>query len=881
MGEIERIAEREWGLPAVSRSALLSRSVARQLDDWLAGTGTLLVEAPHGYGKSTQLALWLRERSAETPVVWISENPYIGTWDDAVATLAHALGRLGLVESGLHAADQPALFRALHSLREPVIVVHDDFDRLTPARTLPELERAARDFPLIRSIFLTSARNQGEEGEGMGDRVVITHRDLSWTTDFARSVLGSSLGDPRSAHRLSEVVDATGGRASAVLEFYAHPQRNMRSRDTINGFYARWLLDRAAAIDDTGQCVALLLDLAQFIELPLSMLPAFGHGDAGFAVTLLSREGLVSVRRSTFGNDSVVALSDSHRAALAPQSNEALGGLHDEVHLRAAGLFARAAIPALAGYHFARCRRYSQAMDCLADSALDSDTPQALAAQRLAFSEIPLDQLAQEPELLAVRVLVAHRDPVEDIRARGDAELRLLGATPEQVARLPHRSRSLIAAASVAALMSRSRAADAVERGRIAAADLDGLPWEELRALGSSPGELWTALAEAELVSCEFGRALELATAAVEWNHEFGDAISSMRASAVLAAVHGIEGDLASARARLGEVALVHSFHDLSSTCMPINVAVARFFIAYAELDPALMVGVADCLRDRSLAEPSWSGLAKAAGIYAELFSGRIDEARASSRVALGLASSRSTPLLARHAILMAHSDVLLAAGQSGEVVPLLRGVIEKATHPFCYASRIAAAALASGQNALAVHETEVCVGMADEHSGGSLVAALLRRAAATEALQLHDAADALFASAVAQLAQRPVAAAFLNVNPEQFSALWARFGRSNPVLMAHMVSLTDPWSRVLDLMPPTSSPSASPPELLSDRELVVLEHLRQRRTYSEIGALMFVSENTVKTHVSHIYRKLRAKSRQEAVDLALKLGLLDSSRER
>jgi len=332
---------------------------------------------------------------------------------------------------------------------------------------------------------------------------------------------------------------------------------------------------------------------------------------------------------------------------------------------------------------------------------------------------------------------------------------------------------------------------------------------------------------------------------------------------------------------QVGEVALVHSFHDLSSTCMPINVAVARFFIAYAELDPALMVGVADCLRDRSLAEPSWSGLAKAAGIYAELFSGRIDEARASSRVALGLASSRSTPLLARHAILMAHSDVLLASGQSGEVVPLLRGVIEKATHPFCYASRIAAAALASGQNALAVHETEVCVGMADEHSGGSLVAALLRRAAATEALQLHDAADALFSSAVAQLAQRPVAAAFLNVSPEQFSALWARFGRSNPVLMAHMVSLTDPWSRVLDLMPPTSSPSASPPELLSDRELVVLEHLRQRRTYSEIGALMFVSENTVKTHVSHIYRKLRAKSRQEAVDLALKLGLLDSSRER
>lgn len=881
MSEVDRIAEREWGLPAVSRSALLSRSVARQLDDWLAGTGTLLVEAPHGYGKSTQLALWLRERSVAMPVVWISENPYIGTWDDAVATLAHALARLGLVESGLDPADQPALFRALHSLRETVIVVHDDFDRLTPARTLPELERAARDFPMIRSIFLTSARNQGEHGDGLGDRVVITHRDLSWTTDFARSVLGPSLGDPRSAHRLSEVVDATGGRASAVLEFYAHPQRNMRSRDTVNGFYARWLLDRAAAIDDTGECVSLLLDLAQFVELPLAMLPSFGHGDAGLAITLLSREGLVSVRRSTFGSDSVVSLSQSHRAALAPQSREALGAVHDELHFRAAEQFARAAMPVLAGYHFARCGRYLQAMDCLFGSALDSDSPQAIIVQRMAFGEIPLDLLAQQPELLAVRVLVAHRDPLEDIRTRGDAELRLLAVTPDQITALPHRSRSLIAAASVAALMSRSRAADAVERGRVAAADLDGLSWEEVRSLGASSGELWAALAEAELVSCEFARALELATAAVEWNHEFGDAISSMRASAVLAAVHAIDGDLASARARLGEVALVHSFHDLAPACMPVNVAVARFFIAYAELDPALMTGVAECLRERSTGELPWGGLVKAAGIYAELFSGRVDEARASSRVALALASSRSTPLLVRHAILMAHADVLLASGQSGEVVPLLRGVVEKPTHPFCYASRIAAAALASGQNALAVHETEVCVGMADKHSGGFLAATLLRRAAATEALQLHDAADALFASAIAQLAQRPVAAAFLNVNPEQFSALWARFGRSNPVLMAHMVSLTDPWSRVLALMPPTSAPGASPPELLSDRELVVLEHLRQRRTYSEIGALMFVSENTVKTHVSHIYRKLRAKSRQEAVELALKFGLLDSARER
>jgi ATP/maltotriose-dependent transcriptional regulator MalT len=876
VGEVENAELREWGLPVVSRSAVLSPSVAHQLDDWLEGAGTLLVEAPHGYGKSTQLALWLREQSAHTPVVWISENPYIGTWDDAVATLTHALHRLGLIDAGVDGSDQPALFRALHSLREPVIVVHDDFDRLTPARTLPELERAARDFTMIRSIFLTS-RHGGDDGDSSADRVIITHRDLSWTTDFARSVLGTSLQDSRSAHRLSEVVDATGGRASAVLDFYANPQRNMRTRDTIAGFYSRWLLDRAAAIDDTGACVSLLLDLAQFIELPLRMLPAFGHSDAGAAITLLSREGLVSVRRSAFGDETVVSLNESHRESLAMRSREALGQVHDQLHLRAAELFTELPIPALAAYHFARCRYYDRAVECLRDSALGGDSAQALSAQRLALSEIPLELLARDVELLALRVLLAHRDPQEDIRSRGDAELRLLALSPEHTQALPHRARSLIAAGSIAALMSRGRVADAVKCGRDAAAELNGLPWEEVRSLGISSGELWSALAEVELVSCEFGRALDLATVAAQWNQEFGDAISSMRAAAVTAVVQAVEGDLVSARAQLAEVALVHSFHELSSGSVPINVAVARFFIAYGEMDPALMAGVAECLRERSPADSAWGGLATAAQVYVQLFSGKVDEARATSRLALRLASSRSTPLLARHAILMAHSDVLLASGQSGEVVSLLRGVVEKATHPFCYASRIAAAALAAGQNVLAVHETEVCVGMRHGHAGGPLAMALVRRAAATEALQLHDAADDLFASAMALLAQRPIAAAFLNVRPDQLCALWARFGRANPVLMAHVVSLVDPWDRVRGQLSPARG--ALPPESLSARELAVLEHLRERRTYGEIARLMFVSENTVKTHVSHIYRKLRAKSRQEAVELALKLGLLDQER--
>ena len=53
---------------------------------------------------------------------------------------------------------------------------------------------------------------------------------------------------------------------------------------------------------------------------------------------------------------------------------------------------------------------------------------------------------------------------------------------------------------------------------------------------------------------------------------------------------------------------------------------------------------------------------------------------------------------------------------------------------------------------------------------------------------------------------------------------------------------------------------------LLSRRELDVLECLRRELTTPQIAAELFISENTVKTHVSHILEKLGARKRSEAV---------------
>ena len=63
--------------------------------------------------------------------------------------------------------------------------------------------------------------------------------------------------------------------------------------------------------------------------------------------------------------------------------------------------------------------------------------------------------------------------------------------------------------------------------------------------------------------------------------------------------------------------------------------------------------------------------------------------------------------------------------------------------------------------------------------------------------------------------------------------------------------------------------------EDLSERELDVLRLLAKLRTTDEIAAELFISANTVKTHVRNILRKLSVSSRNEAVRRAWDLDLV------
>lgn len=95
----------------------------------------------------------------------------------------------------------------------------------------------------------------------------------------------------------------------------------------------------------------------------------------------------------------------------------------------------------------------------------------------------------------------------------------------------------------------------------------------------------------------------------------------------------------------------------------------------------------------------------------------------------------------------------------------------------------------------------------------------------------------------------------------------------------AHAALLAD----ILDALAgsPVRPRSSDLPELqeeLTESETRVLRYLPSNLSAPEIAAEMFLSTSTVKTHMNHIYEKLGAHKRTEAIDRARELGLLGPS---
>ncbi|MFG1670938.1 LuxR C-terminal-related transcriptional regulator [Streptomyces sp. Y7] len=239
--------------------------------------------------------------------------------------------------------------------------------------------------------------------------------------------------------------------------------------------------------------------------------------------------------------------------------------------------------------------------------------------------------------------------------------------------------------------------------------------------------------------------------------------------------------------------------------------------------------------------------------------------ARGKARAALAAAEAAVTAVTADvvspwergHAALVA-SAAHLAEGRPREAAELLEPVA--AQQPTC-AVGAARARLAAGDPDAALRLLDV-VGTEERTGPALLVRATLLRAQAA-----HTAGDAA-------TVRRLLARALTDARRERLRLPFLEAGAwVGPYLAAAPLrGLAAGW-----LMPGTAAVDPGPllVEHLSGRERDVLERLAQMMSTEDIAADLYVSVNTVKTHLKSVYRKLAVNRRNDAVRRARELHLL------
>jgi DNA-binding NarL/FixJ family response regulator len=123
--------------------------------------------------------------------------------------------------------------------------------------------------------------------------------------------------------------------------------------------------------------------------------------------------------------------------------------------------------------------------------------------------------------------------------------------------------------------------------------------------------------------------------------------------------------------------------------------------------------------------------------------------------------------------------------------------------------------------------------------------------------------------------AMRMGASGFLlkDVRPEQLADA-VRVVATGDTLLAPAITrrLVEQFVR----RPPPSTGKPDQLAVLTERELDVLRLIARGRSNGEIAAQLFLSETTVKTHITHLFTKLDLRDRAQAVVVAYESGLVE-----
>jgi LuxR family maltose regulon positive regulatory protein len=839
-----------------------------------------LISAPPGAGKTSALVSWLESLHEQDRVAWLSlgeldDNPLV-FWDKIASAVAEARREPPPVRAVNEAALVASLFAALRD-DEQLVLVLDDFHMIRSREVLVPFTRLLWVAPDQLRVVVSSRSDPDLELHRLrlyGELTEIRARDLAFNEAEAEAFFAAAGITLRPEHVETLVRRAEGWAAG--LQFAA---LSLAGSGDAGPFIDRFEGSERAASDylvhevlarqeDATRDFLLKTALCQRICGPLAD-AITGGSDGEHRLADLERRNVFIEREPRGAWYRYHGLfTELLRAEATYRLGEGVKAVHRDAAtwLAANGRALEALRHAVAG----------------ADAALADGLIGSLWAQ-----------IAGERQIEVATRLVA-RIPPEELR--GSAQLSLLAAWQRVASGDIAEADGWLAIAE-----TQAEALDGAERRRyefgrsvvwLSRARLRG----DLREIAGAAAAL---AAPDSLVlpnhQTERRRALVLCArgAVAAWRGELDDATHVLEeavelsrrlelldceldATSMLALVHAVRGELKRA-ARLGAVAVAFSDRDrdrwgASPHLAPAYSALAICAFEWGDVEG----GVAAMYAARRAADASGdrTGRAVATAVcawsIARAHSESTDEVRAHLGAVFGSNGREPELPLLRAPLRILRSRLELAAGDLDAAAA--------AVDP----------SIAGGEGELLVASARVALARDDVEGAAELVAHVVDGEVPVRYGRARVEASVLLALAAARADDEDRARAAIEhaldlAEPEGMRGpfLDAAPGIAEPLRLAIRRGTAHRWlvAALLSVADGTASETVSLPyellEPLSDREQVVLRYLPTLMSNPEIAGELFVSVNTVKTHLKSIYRKLGVSHRRDAVRRARELRLI------
>ena len=850
-----------------------------------AQTRVSVVSAPPGSGKTVLLRSWISWAGVAGSAAWVpagrGERDPQRFWLSVLAALRQTAAGSALVGELTAAPDLDGsviterLLTDLAPLDDLLWLVVDDVHELGP-EALRQLELLImRAPPELRFVLATRhdvrlglhrLRLEGELAE-------IREPDLRFTVAEARELFDAAGVDLPDPARLVERTEgwAAGLRLAALwLAGHPDPERLAAEFSGTERTVAEYLL--AEVLDRQGEPVRRLLLRTSILDRVNGELAGLLTGDTGGERVLQDLEAAnafvvsLDTARSWFRYHHLFA--DLLQLELRRTEPDQVAGLHRA----AARWLAGHGYPVEAIRHAQAARDWALSAELLTDHwpSLYLDGHDAVIHELLAG--FPAGQLVADAELAAVAA--------GDELARGSLEAaeRYLDLAERASASVPdgRHGQFGVLLGVVRLLHARQRGdPQAVARQAQRLQDAAEAPetaqpglGQELRALALislGGAELWVGRFEEAERHLEHGVALagRIGRPYLEFTGLAYQAAIEFFRSFALAAERGMQAV---------ELAERHGWTDDPAAGVA-SLTIARVLVWQGRLEEAEPWIQRAERTPRAVAEPAVGLAIRSVRGLLELARGRDADALAAFQAADRLAGRLAEPSLMVHGNRSLLVQTLVRLGETDRAEQVLAALGDQDRDRGAMRISLAVLRLAQDNPHAAIAAlAPVLDGSAPIPWPGWLVQPFLLEAIARDALGDPAAAGRALERALDLAEPDGVLIMFL---PHPAPGLLQRHARQRT---AHAALTADILSLLAGRTPAPPRPGPPPLEPLSDSELRVLRYLPTNLSGPEIAGELYVSHNTVRTHITHLYSKLGTHTRAEAVARARALGLLAPS---